>query len=140
MKSLNSGDINADTYVRYLDLSNATAAVQYTDVAGVTFKREYIADMNHDVVVVHFTASKSGKLNFEFTLTPCEYTTVAGNKFTPTVTHTADKRELGFAAKSRCATPTKSHYTSQHQQTSTTLTPQTATHRASTPTRSTPRR
>jgi alpha-L-fucosidase 2 len=99
MKSLNSGDINADTYVRYLDLSNATAGVQYTDVAGVTFKREYIADMNHDVVVVHFTASKSGKLNFEFTLTPCEYTTVAGNKFTPTVTHTADKRELGFAGK-----------------------------------------
>ena len=59
--------LNASGYVRSLDLSTAVASVSYT-ADGVTFNREAFASPVDGLLIVHFTASKKGAINFALTL------------------------------------------------------------------------
>lgn len=67
-------------YYRYLDLTNATAGVHYADAQGNEYNREFIASYPDGVIAIHFTATKPGSLNLNFTLVP-------GMKNAPTVTY-----------------------------------------------------
>lgn len=51
-------------YKRNLDISNATAHVTYT-AGGVNYTREYIASNPDQVIAVHLTADKPGKISFK---------------------------------------------------------------------------
>ncbi|MDT3404529.1 glycoside hydrolase family 95 protein [Mucilaginibacter terrae] len=51
-------------YKRDLDISNATAHVTYT-AGGVNYTREYIASNPDQVMAVHLTADKPGKISFK---------------------------------------------------------------------------
>jgi alpha-L-fucosidase 2 len=99
ISNISNSPIDSSSYVRYLDLSTATAAVEYADVNGVKYKREFISDFNNDVIAIHFTASASSKLSFEFELIPGDYTTVAKNKFTATQCASLPFNQLGFFGK-----------------------------------------
>ncbi|MGO4294269.1 glycoside hydrolase family 95 protein [Chitinophaga sp. RAB17] len=58
---------NAEHYSRTLDLSTAVATVKYTS-DGVEYTRENFASLAENVIVVRFTASKPGKINFRLAL------------------------------------------------------------------------
>lgn len=58
---------DAQNYMRYLSLDNATAGVNYV-ANGVTYSREYFAGYPDKVIVLHFTANKKGKVNFKLRL------------------------------------------------------------------------
>ena len=60
----------ATGYLRQLDLTTATGLTQFTDPAGVTYTREYIASNPAHVVAAHYTATDGGKLSLRFTLVP----------------------------------------------------------------------
>ncbi|ERS98763.1 hypothetical protein HMPREF1624_05551 [Sporothrix schenckii ATCC 58251] len=53
----------AQTYERWLDLSDGTAGVYYT-AGSVAYQREYLSSAVADVVAIHLTASVPGSLNF----------------------------------------------------------------------------
>jgi alpha-L-fucosidase 2 len=55
-----------DGYVRSLDLSTGVVAVEYTS-DGVRYRREVFASAPDDVVVVRFTADRSGSIDFLLT-------------------------------------------------------------------------
>ncbi len=62
-------DANAvSNYYRTLDLTNATATVNFTSADGTEFSREFISSYPDKVIAMHFTASKPGKiyLNFQY--------------------------------------------------------------------------
>lgn len=58
---------SATDYRRELDLTTALSRVTY-QANGVAFAREYLASAPHQVLAVHLTASKPGKISFEATL------------------------------------------------------------------------
>ncbi|HEX4140210.1 MAG TPA: glycoside hydrolase family 95 protein [Candidatus Methylacidiphilales bacterium] len=53
----------AQTYRRELDLATAIAAVEY-QLAGVTYRREHLANTPRNVIAVRLTASAPGSLSF----------------------------------------------------------------------------
>ncbi|WP_207514591.1 glycoside hydrolase family 95 protein [Longitalea luteola] len=53
---------NITTYQRDLDISNAIATVSY-ESNGVRYKREYIAPVTDNIIMVRFSASKPGSLS-----------------------------------------------------------------------------
>ncbi|MBQ2122916.1 MAG: glycoside hydrolase family 95 protein, partial [Bacteroidaceae bacterium] len=56
-------------YYRQLDLSNATASVNYKSTDGnISFKREYIASYPDKVVAMHLTASERAKISIKVTM------------------------------------------------------------------------
>ena len=57
---------NITGYVRDLDLNNAIASVEF-DSNGTHYTREYFISNPDNVLVAHFTAEGSGKLNMEIT-------------------------------------------------------------------------
>lgn len=57
----------ADHYTRSLDLATAVATVKYTS-DGVEYTRENFASLANDAVIVKFTASQPGKINFRLVL------------------------------------------------------------------------
>ncbi|MBC9932767.1 glycoside hydrolase family 95 protein [Chitinophaga qingshengii] len=57
----------ATAYSRSLDLATAIATVKYTS-NGITYVRENFASLADNAVVVKFTASKPGNVNFRLTL------------------------------------------------------------------------
>ncbi|HVY75560.1 MAG TPA: glycoside hydrolase family 95 protein [Puia sp.] len=59
--------LTAGSYIRSLDLSTAVASVKYQS-GDVEYTREYFASAVDSVIVVRFTASKKGALNFRLTL------------------------------------------------------------------------
>jgi len=61
------GHENYSNFYRDLNLENAVATTSYK-VAGVTFKREAIASLSDQVIVVRFTADAIGKINFGVSL------------------------------------------------------------------------
>jgi alpha-L-fucosidase 2 len=81
-KTLGINDVN--NYVRWLDIENAVAGVDY-NYNGAAYSREYFASYPGHVVVARFNASKPGKLNF--TLNPTiAHTGTANTGKTGTVT------------------------------------------------------
>ena len=58
----------AREYRRTLDLTEAVAAVQFHDDAGVNFRREYYASHPRQLLVMHLTADQAGKLDFSVSL------------------------------------------------------------------------
>lgn len=64
-------DANAvSNYYRTLDMTNATATVNFTSADGTEFKREFISSYPDKVIAMHFTASKPGKLYLNFQYDP----------------------------------------------------------------------
>ena len=55
-------------YKRSLDISKAVSSMQY-DVAGVTYKREYLASYTDSVIIIRLTASKPAALSLNVNLT-----------------------------------------------------------------------
>lgn len=55
-------------YKRSLDISTAVSSMQY-DVAGVTYKREYLASYTDSVIIIRLTASKPAALSLNVNLT-----------------------------------------------------------------------
>lgn len=77
-------------YVRYLDLSNATAVTSWQSPDNkVTYKREYIASNPDNCIVIRLSASELGKINNKFYI----YNAVGRNPM-----YTTDG-EGGFASK-----------------------------------------
>lgn len=58
---------SAKDYVRYLDLEEAVAGVQYSSQNGGTYKHEYIASNPARLIVARYTAENGGKINRKFT-------------------------------------------------------------------------
>ena len=70
------GPVDAvDRYRRHLDLTTATAHVSYT-AGGTTFQREVFASAPDQVIVVHLTASRPGRISFEARLSTPQRATV----------------------------------------------------------------
>jgi alpha-L-fucosidase 2 len=64
------------SYRRELDISNAISKTSYS-INSVTYTREYFASEPGQTMMIHFTASKTGSLNFEASLTsPHKYASV----------------------------------------------------------------
>lgn len=62
---------SATDYVRWLDLTTATAQVRFSRPDGrVSYRRSYIASQPDSCVAVSFTASKPGQLHLRFRLVP----------------------------------------------------------------------
>ncbi len=57
-------------YYRTLDLTTATATVNYTAPDGTGYRREFIASYPDRVVAMHFTADGEGTINLNFKLDP----------------------------------------------------------------------
>ena len=65
----NTDDKAATDYVRGLDLSNATAFVNFKNAARTaTYERQYIASFPDKVVAAHYTCTGEGKISLRFTL------------------------------------------------------------------------
>jgi len=62
-----AGHENAQDYQRGLDLSQGIAFVEYT-VDGVNYRREILASLRHQVIVVHLTCDSPGNLTTEIKL------------------------------------------------------------------------
>ncbi|WP_419789043.1 glycosyl hydrolase family 95 catalytic domain-containing protein [Mucilaginibacter sp. X5P1] len=60
-------DTASTNYYRDLDIRNAISTTRFT-VAGITFKRQVISSAPDQVIVIHFTASKTGQLNFKLNI------------------------------------------------------------------------
>jgi alpha-L-fucosidase 2 len=74
--SLTFGDVDVvEAYRRDLDLTTATARVSYT-VGDVAFAREVFASAPDQVIVVHLTASRPGRISFEARLSTLQRATV----------------------------------------------------------------
>ncbi len=58
---------NMQDYKRTLDIENAVATTTYS-IDGVTYKREYIASIPGQLIVVKLSASKPGKINCDLTM------------------------------------------------------------------------
>lgn len=56
-------------YVRFLDINDAVAGVDYT-MNGVNYQRRYIASHPDSLVAVHYTADKASSINTEITMKP----------------------------------------------------------------------
>ena len=61
-------DNAARDYVRYLDLEDGLAAVEYSDRQGGSYRHEYIASHPARVVVARYTATDGATVNRRFTL------------------------------------------------------------------------
>ncbi len=61
-------DGEVSKYHRDLDISTGVASVQY-ECDGIQFSRKYLVSYPHQVLGIHFTASKPGKLCLTFQLT-----------------------------------------------------------------------
>lgn len=57
-------DTSSSNYYRDLDIKNAIATTRFT-VAGTEYTRQMISSAPDQVMVIHFTASKPGQLNFK---------------------------------------------------------------------------
>lgn len=67
---------NATGYKRDLDIGNAIASTSYS-VNGVDYKREYLASQPSQVIAIHLSASKSGRINFSAKLnSPHKYSSI----------------------------------------------------------------
>jgi len=64
---LETGHDSVSDYYRDLDLSNAVAHVRYKS-GGTEYTRELFSSFPDQVMAMHLTASKSGKLNFSLSL------------------------------------------------------------------------
>ena len=63
------GHANYQNYERWLDLDHAKSIVRYS-VDGVQYERETIAPLGgHEVIAIHLTASKKGKITFTANMT-----------------------------------------------------------------------
>ena len=63
------GHADYQNYERWLDLDNAKSVVRYS-VDGVQYERETIAPLGgHEVIAIHLTASKKGKITFTANMT-----------------------------------------------------------------------
>ena len=60
-------ELNAQNYVRSLDLGNAVVTTEYTS-NGVKYTRETFASAVDNVIIVRLSADKTGKINGTFTL------------------------------------------------------------------------
>lgn len=58
---------NADSYQRTLNIEEAIASVSYQK-DGVSYKREYLSSFPDDVIVIHLSADKKGKVDFSLSL------------------------------------------------------------------------
>lgn len=58
---------NVTSYRRALDISRAVASTSY-EADGVRYRREYLASAPDQVIAVHLTAGKPGKISFEAAL------------------------------------------------------------------------
>lgn len=67
--------VDAQGYVRYLDMNTATSNVQY-NVGGVDYKRTVFTSFDDNVTVVRLEASETGKLNFNLAYTGCNKTNI----------------------------------------------------------------
>lgn len=71
---------NADCYERILNIEEAIASISYQK-DGVSYKREYLSSFPDDVIVIHLSADKKGKVDFSLSLEgthPDETLEVAG--------------------------------------------------------------
>lgn len=69
-----SSSVSPGNYTRQLSLDSAMAGCSF-NLGGVTYRREYFASFNHDVIVMRLTADKPGKINFTLSLNrPERYT------------------------------------------------------------------
>ncbi|MDR3260621.1 MAG: glycoside hydrolase family 95 protein, partial [Tannerella sp.] len=59
--------LEAENYVRCLDLSTAVVTTKYTS-AGVTYTREYFASATDSVITVRITADRKNQINLSLTL------------------------------------------------------------------------
>ena len=69
--SLEDGSAPVQNYVRWLDIEDAIAGVQFQspDLA-TTYKREYLSSNPDQVIAAHYTAEGGNKLNLRFTYEP----------------------------------------------------------------------
>ena len=65
----NTSDTIPQEYSRGLDLSTGVAWTKFTLPDGVTYERQYDVPRGEDGMLLKLTASKSGSINFEYTLT-----------------------------------------------------------------------
>ena len=70
-----SDAVDAEGYVRYLDMNTATSNVQY-NVSGVDYKRTVFTSFDDNVTIVRLEASEAGKLNFNVAYTGCNKTNI----------------------------------------------------------------
>ncbi len=66
-----SSDHMVKNYVRFLDIENGTAGVEYTNAAGTTaYSRRYIASTNDKVIAVRYKTEGDNKLDLLFSYAP----------------------------------------------------------------------
>ena len=66
----NAFDSGVKNYVRYLDIDNAVAGVQYADNDGTQYERVAFSSQPEKVMAVRYTATGTNKLHLNFTLEP----------------------------------------------------------------------
>lgn len=68
---LNRTDVGTVTrYVRYLDIQEGVAGVNFTGADGTRYTRRYIASAPDQVIAIQYKAMGDGKLNMRFALVP----------------------------------------------------------------------
>ena len=67
--------VDAEGYVRYLDMDSATSTVRY-NVNGTDYTRTVFTSFADNVTIVRLEASKAGKLNFNVAYTGCNKTNI----------------------------------------------------------------
>jgi alpha-L-fucosidase 2 len=69
--SLEDNSAPVQNYVRYLDIEDAIAGVQFQSPdLSTTYKREYLSSNPDQVIAAHYTAEGGNKLNLRFTYEP----------------------------------------------------------------------
>ncbi len=69
--SLEDGSAPVQDYVRYLDIEEAIAGVQFKSPdLGTTYRREYLSSAPDQVIAAHYTAQGDNKLNLRFKYEP----------------------------------------------------------------------
>ncbi|MBD2756307.1 glycoside hydrolase family 95 protein [Spirosoma validum] len=104
------GHDNVTNYYRELDIERAVAKTSYT-VGDVTYTREILASFPDNVIVIHLTASKPGKLSFSASYStqhkPYESKTSSANELTLSGT-TSDHEGVKGMVKFKSITRIKS--------------------------------
>ncbi|MCQ2266166.1 MAG: glycoside hydrolase family 95 protein [Bacteroidaceae bacterium] len=63
-------DAGVTDYVRYLDIDNAVAGVQYCDAAGTRYTRTFVSSQPDKVMAVRYTAKGHNRLHLRFGIVP----------------------------------------------------------------------
>lgn len=80
-------------YVRYLDIENGVAGVNFTSESGTEYSRRYITSAPHKVLAARYEAKNGEKLNLQFAYSPDKYINATS------VTYNAENASATFGGK-----------------------------------------